>query len=296
MSENILVIRGGAIGDFILTLPVLAALRSRFRDCRLEILGYPKIAALAVGAGLADDVQPIESPRFTGFFAPGGSWPAEASAWFLKFGLIISYLHDPEGVFRANVGRACPAKFIAGPHRPDESLGIHATEQLLRPLEELGIRGAKSEPRLSWPSSVSPRLAVHPGSGSEKKNWPEEKWAELLGRVEGNILLIGGEAEGDRCARLGAELPAERVEMAQNVPMLDLAWRMASCSAFAGHDSGITHLAAALNLPGLALWGESDLATWQPRSRRMKIVRDPAGLKALPVETVWQQLQPLLKG
>jgi heptosyltransferase-2 len=59
--SKILVIRGGAIGDFILTLPVLSALRQQFPNAKLEVLGYPHIAQLAVTGGLADAVRSIEA-------------------------------------------------------------------------------------------------------------------------------------------------------------------------------------------------------------------------------------------
>jgi heptosyltransferase-3 len=299
-GRKILVIRGGALGDFILTLPVLAALRLRFPQHRLEILGYPAVASLAVVAGLADDAVAIESPRFTGFFVPNGSCSAEVAAWFSGFDWIISYLYDPQDVFRSNVARCSSATFIAGPHRPDETLAVHATELLLRPLQALGIRGADSQPRLLLPAipSAPPRLALHPGSGSDRKNWPETKWAELLQLLAEqsscDLLLIGGEAEGDRCARLADTLPSGRAQVAQNLPLVELATRMQTCSAFIGHDSGITHLAAALDLPGLVLWGESVLTTWRPRSARLKILRDPAGMKALPVASVLQELKTFL--
>jgi ADP-heptose:LPS heptosyltransferase len=296
-DERILVIRGGALGDFILTLPVLAALRLRFPRHRLEILGYPSVASLAVAGGLADDVSALESPRFAGFFVPNGSRPAEVAAWFSGFDCIVSYLHDPGNIFRSNVARCSSAPFIAGPHRPDESLAVHAAELLLRPLQALGIRGADPRPRLRLPAlpPVPPRLAVHPGSGSGRKNWPETKWAELLKLLAGqsacDLLLVGGEAEGDRCARLAAALPAGCAHIAQNLPLIELARRMQACSAFIGHDSGVTHLAAALDLPGLVLWGETDLTTWRPQSARMKILRDPAGLEALPVAAVWDAVR-----
>ncbi len=292
-NQRILVIRGGALGDFILTLPVLAALRLRFPQHRLEILGYPSVASLAVAAGLADAVSALESPRFTGFFVPNGAWSAEVAAWFSGFDWIVSYLYDPGDIFRSNVARCSSAPFIAGPHRADETLAVHAAELLLRPLQALGIRGADPRPRLPLPATLSapPRFALHPGSGSERKNWPEAKWAELLQLLAGqsacDFLLIGGEAEGDRCARLAAALPAGRAHMARNLPLIELARRMQACSAFIGHDSGITHLAAALDLPGLVLWGETVLTTWRPQSARMKILRDPAGLEALPVAAVW---------
>jgi heptosyltransferase-3 len=72
-----------------------------------------------------------------------------------------------------------------------------------------------------------------------------------------------------------------------------VAFRMQDCVAFIGHDSGITHLAAALDLPGLALWGESDLTTWRPQSARMEILMNPGGLAALPEAAVWDALQRL---
>jgi ADP-heptose:LPS heptosyltransferase len=295
-GEKILVVRGGALGDFILTLPVLAALRAHFPRHRLEILGCPAAASLAVASGLADRARALESRDFSGLFVPNGSWTGEIGQWFAGFDWIISYLHDPEKVFRSNVARCTSARFVAGPHRPDEAAGVPAAEQLLRPLQALGIDGADPRPRLSLPPSPQRRrLALHPGSGSERKNWPEAKWGELLRllatRSAWEILLIGGEAEGDRCARLAAMLPAGRAELADNLPLIELAGRMQPCAGFVGHDSGITHLAAALDLPGLVLWGETVLTTWAPPSARMKILRHPGGLAGLPVGEVWEALE-----
>jgi ADP-heptose:LPS heptosyltransferase len=179
-------------------------------------------------------------------------------------------------------------------------LAVHAAEQLLRPLQALGINAAGPQPRLPLPALPPSlrHLAVHPGSGSERKNWPEAKWTELLKLLAAqsacDFLLIGGEAEGDRCARLAAALPAGRAQVAQNLPLTELARRIQTCSAFIGHDSGITHLAAALDLPGLVLWGESVLTTWRPQCARLKILRHPAGLKALPVAAVWRALENYL--
>jgi heptosyltransferase III len=294
--SRILVVRGGALGDFVLTLPVLAALRRHFPRHGLEILGYPSVASLAVAAGLADAVRPLESPRFTGLFVPNASCAGDVSDWLAGFDHIISFLHDPDNIFRSNVARCSAARFVAGPHRPDESVAVHASEILLEPLKALGIDAADPRPRLALPAPFPPShgIALHPGSGSPKKNWPEAKWMELLGLLPGEILLIGGEAEGDRCARLAAALPPGRVAVAQNLPLVELATRMQACAAFVGHDSGITHLAAALDLPGLALWGETNLTTWRPRSERIKILRDPAGLQALPVAAVWRELKALL--
>ena len=119
---KILVIRGGAIGDFILTLPVLAALRRHFPETELQVLGYPHIAQLALAGGLVDRVRPIDSRPLAGFFARAGALDGALADYFTGFAVIVSYLYDPDGIFRANVARGSNAQFIAGPHRPDEQL------------------------------------------------------------------------------------------------------------------------------------------------------------------------------
>jgi heptosyltransferase-2 len=152
---------------------------------------------------------------------------------------------------------------------------------------------------LDGPIEYSPDkwLAVHPGSGSPRKNWPEAKWAQLLRRLAAkskwHFLLIGGDAEGARCQRLAAGLPPHRTRLAENLPLAELAQRMRPCAAFIGHDSGVTHLAAALGLPGLVLWGPTNQAVWRPLSDRMRLLQDKRGIKAMPVETVFQEVQLL---
>src|SRR6266446_209812 len=126
MGGKILVIRGGAIGDFILTLPAIAALRGQFPEAHLEVLGYPHIVQLALAAGLVDRVQAIESRPLAGFFARNGELAEDLADYFSEFDLIVSYLYDPDGIFQTNVARCSRAQFIAGLHRPNESEPLHA--------------------------------------------------------------------------------------------------------------------------------------------------------------------------
>jgi heptosyltransferase III len=307
---KILVIRGGAIGDFILTLPAIAALRRQFPRAHLEVLGYPHIVQLAIAGGLVDRVQSIEARALAGFFARSGALEPDLVDYFSEFDIIISYLFDPDEIFKTNVARCSGAQFIAGPHRPDENFRIHATKVYLKPLERLAIFDADELPRLSFklPPLVEPkaakgasarRVAIHPGSGSETKNWPEEKWADLLQRLlnttRHNLLLVGGEAEGERLQWLGAALPPGRVQIAQSLPLADLGRLLQSCAAFIGHDSGISHLAAALGVPGLILWSETIEEIWRPPHDNVVVIKESGGLKAIAVERVARDLALLLE-
>ena len=302
MAGKILIIRGGAIGDFILTLPVLTALRSHLPQASLHVLGYGNIAQLAVAGGLADDVRPIESRALAGFFARNGTLTPELQDYFASFAVIISYLYDPDELFQSNVARCSKAQFIAGPHRPDDRAGLHASDVFLKPLERLAVFDADPVPRLTLAHRLSPiasSLAVHPGSGSERKNWPEQKWAALIERIiessDVRLLLVGGEAEGDRLERLASRLPPDRVEVARNLPLTELGKRLMTCAAFVGHDSGITHLAAALGIPGMALWGETVREVWAPRNPNLEILAHEKGLSGLETEAVFAALEKLLR-
>lgn len=293
---KILVIRGGAIGDFILTLPVLSALRQEFPETHLEVLGYPHIAELAVVGGLVQRARSIEAQPLAVFFARGGDLSPELCDYFGSFDIIISYLYDPDKIFQSNVASCSKAQFLVGPHRPDDTLKIHATKVFLKPLEQLAIFDPEPVPKLILPaaSTSSGPLAFHPGSGSERKNWPVNKWVELIRTIfaetDQRILLVGGEADAARLEFLRDSLPGERLDFARNLSLVDLAKRLQSCAGFVGHDSGISHLAAALGLPGIVLWGDTVEEVWRPVGSKLKVVR---GLHDLSVEQVLAECKAL---
>ena len=296
---KILVIRGGAIGDFILTLPAIAALRRQFPRAWLEVLGYPHIVRLAVAGRLVDRAQYIEARPLAGFFARHGQLAQEMEDYFSEFDLIVSYLYDPDGIFQGNVGRCTPAPFIAGPHRPDEKSGLHAAKAYLQPLERLAIFDADPVPRLTLerePAAVS-YLALMPGSGSPRKNWPESNWADLLrfliDETPLDLLLVGAEAEAERLRRLAAALPPARFRLARSLPLPELGSLLQGCAGFIGHDSGISHLAAALGLPGIVLWSDTIVEVWRPPSPRVAILRHPAGLNCLSAGDVLPRVREM---
>jgi len=305
MRGKILVIRGGAIGDFILTLPAIAALRQQFPEAHLEVLGYTHIVQLAEAGGLVNRVHAIDARGLAGFFARNGELSKELCDYFSEFNIIISYLYDPDEIFKTNIARCSRAQFIVGPHRPDESARHHATEVFLKPLERLAIYDADQVPRLSLvvEETAPPNgsmIALHPGSGSARKNWPEARWKELLFSLASdnsfNLLLVGGEAEGEQLENYAKLLPTDRVRVARSLPLKELARQLKDCAGFIGHDSGITHLAAAVGLPTLALWADTNVSIWRPLGNNVVILQDEAGIAALPVGRVLEQVASLSHG
>jgi ADP-heptose:LPS heptosyltransferase len=293
--NRILVIRGGAIGDFVLTLPAIKLLRDRFPAAHLEILGYKHIVAVAEKRFYADAVRSIESAALAKFFAKNSELPAALRDYFGGFDLILSYLYDPDKIFEANVKTCGAGAFIAGPSKVDNS--EHAAFQLARPLKALGLSLTDPAARL-YPSEADrsairsfrgDSIALHPGSGSETKNWPIENWrglGDVLLSKGHNLLIIAGEADTDRTRLLKTAWNGKPVQFAENLPLPQLA-ALVEGRLFVGHDSGISHLAAAAGARCVLLFGWTDPAIWAPANECVNVLRAPKGkMRLLDVETI----------
>jgi heptosyltransferase-2 len=298
--NRILVIRGGAIGDFILTLPALKALRDAYPNAHVEILGYKHIAALAENRFYAQAIRSIESAQLSRFFAKDAELPSGLANYFAGFDLIVSYLYDPDSIFEDNLRRSGAKKIIRGPAKIDN--GLHATEQLTRPIEELGVPVADHAPKV-FPSeqdrhyareflagSNTPIIAFHPGSGSQRKNWSLENWTELgnyfLRNQSGSLVIVSGEADEARTRKLEDTWQDSGVRFAKSLPLPSLA-AVLEQTIFIGHDSGISHLAAAAGAKSILLFGPTDPAVWAPLNENARVICAPdKDLRRLDVDLV----------
>src|SRR3954452_23719780 len=137
IRPRILVIRGGAIGDFILTLPALRLLREGFPSSHLEVLSYKHIVALAEMSGYANATRSIEYAPLSSFFSHSAQLAPELVTYFGSFQQVISYLFDPDGIFASNLRQAGVRNLIVGPAKMTNE--EHAARQLARPLEQLAL-------------------------------------------------------------------------------------------------------------------------------------------------------------
>ncbi len=285
-APRVLVIRGGAIGDFILTLPALRLLRDTIAGCHLEIIGYPSIAALAKAAGLADSVRSLEHRTMAPLFAKNAPIDEALAEHLRSFNLVVSFLYDPDGLFRASLERVGVKTLIECSPRVQVE-GGHASRQLARGLEKLAMFLEDEHllrAHFSHQLAEQRRVAIHPGSGSKLKNWPLHHWLRLadeLADANTEVVFITGEAEEAR----GMEIPRHTCWHA--LPLVELAQRLGTCTAFLGHDSGISHLAAACGVPSLLLFGPTDPAIWAPPQPWVTVLREESGdLTALDHATV----------
>ena len=298
---KILVIRGGALGDFLVTLPTLRLLREWAPEAHIELLGHPALAEPAAGAGrfYLDAVRSVDRGPLSAFFMPRAVLDPAWMDYIGGFNLVLSYFYDPDQLFETNLRRCEPGRLLLhSPRVPAKFLAPAARyfAEIVRPLElELGekIDGdlvpspADLDGARAFLSGLEPGtrlVAVHPGSGGENKTWPAENWAELGRRLmrrfpDLTLLLIEGEADGD-AAKIVAEAWRDlRLVRARLLPLSILGAVLRRATLYLGHDSGITHLAAASrrDLPIVALFGPTDPAVWAPPRSGVHVLRQALG-------------------
>lgn len=298
---RILVIRGGAIGDFVLTLPALGLLRESFPDAWIEILGYKHIVSLAEGRFYADASRSIEYGPLARFFVRNAELDPELVQYFGSFHQVISYLFDPDHFFEMNLRRCGVKNFLHS--SPTIGDSDHAAKQLAQPLERLALFLEDPAARLHptpedldqarnflGAAAETPFLALHPGSGGERKNWPLDRWVELVQRTQTwqprpRLLICSGEADADRGRILG-RIVSGSIE-AHALPLPLLGGILTHAQLFLGHDSGISHIAGALNIPSVLLFGPTDPEIWAPCNPNVQVLTAPEGsLGGLEVDAV----------
>lgn len=294
MPGRILVIRGGAIGDFVLTLPAIGLLRDAFPDAGIDLLGYRHIVELAVGRHYAAASRSIEYGPLSGFFNPKSELDGELSEYFANFDQVISYLFDPDEFFAGNLRRAGVRNLLlANPKVGDHA---HAAAQLAAPLEQLALfldnpsahlfpsaeDIAAADILLSPPMGGKAIVALHPGSGSDRKNWPIDRWTGLANHFlseQKQLLIIGGESDSERIQHLRASFRGnESVKVVEHIPLPVLAALLARCALFAGHDSGVSHIAAAAGTRCVLLFGPTDPSIWAPANPGVHVIASPSAL------------------
>lgn len=314
---RILIIRGGALGDFIVTLPTLRLLRQRWPDAHIEVLGNPRLAEIAVGRHYLDAVRSVDRGPLSAFFMPRAVLDPEWMDYIGDFELVLSYFYDPDELFLANLQRCNPEQIVTHSPRVPDDFGRPAARHFAGILEPLGLALAEDVASDLFPSpqdvdgaraflhGLKPGtrlVAIHPGSGGESKNWPASAWAELGRRLvaaapDVTLLLIEGEADAEPAQTVleaWKEVPHLR---ARWLPLPILAALLRESVLFLGHDSGITHLAAAArrDLPVIALFGPTDPRVWAPPRPGVRVIRGEPALDKLSVDEVFNAAISVLK-
>lgn len=306
-SRELLVIRPGAIGDTLLTFPVLSALRTTSPSARLTLVGNAQVLPLARWLGVADAVEDYADLRWSALFAEGGLDQSGLAPRLRRAERVVCWLTDIEGLVERNLREAGVTAATVRPGHPPAGTRLHVASYLAQTLGlafEVASAGASCyrlppavlEQELPL-FSVAP-LVIHPGSGSARKCWPASHFAAVVRWAwarDWPVLVLAGPADHGPLAALLGALPAplpDRIQVLVDLPLLRVAAQIQRARCYLGNDSGLSHLAGLLGVPTVALFGPTDPAVWRPLGPAVVAVRSQP-LDQLAVEVVVRHIAQL---
>ena len=315
--NRILIIRPCAIGDFVQTLPALKVLRVAFPEAYIEISGNLSTIAIGKNSHYADSISRFDSPEMSYLFRKDGDSPQSLIDHVGSFNLVIVYLNDDENLLSANITSLGVDNVITFDPRPFNKLQMdesrhyekqpvtpHIIDHLLKPVLSLGITensiDKKSRIYISEEERIRAKsfldkscaynncgkklVAIHPGSGSRKKNWPLQQFIEiakyLLNSYDIKLLILSGPADELIMPVMRESLKREDVIFVESMQLESLVAVMEQADLYIGNDGGISHVTAAVGVQSLLIYGPTDPDIWAPRGSNVKIVR--SGYKCAP--------------
>lgn len=262
----------GSLGDSVLLWPALRALLAAGERVTIVADGSKaRLAARELGIEGVD----AEQARFAALWREDESVePERGVRRVIAVGMAES---EPAcAVWLANAKRMFPGAAVEGvPGRLDRGKAIELARRF-DPAGGVPVPAIRSNP--------GGPVVFHVGAGSRDKQWGIDRWRDLAVRIEGEAIVLAGEVEAERFTR------DERREFNAMggrylFDLLALADVLRGASLFIGGDTGPTHLAAALGVPTVALFGPTDPARWAPIGPRVEIVRAPR-IAAISVDGV----------
>jgi len=252
-------------------------------------MGRPERLSLVAFDLQAQSLHSIDQAGMAYFYVDGGTLPSSISAFFSSCPVILVFGKSSRKSLVENLKKAGAEQVILLPSFPPEGLKVHAADYLVDSLKASGFEGKNSFSPLRLPEDAmslargflgtlglkegAPVLAIHPGSGSLNKNWAPENFARVADRVSERtkVLLISGPAQ-DGVEEVRKAMKKAIPLIAENLRLIQLAAVLILSTAYLGNDSGITHLAAALGVPTVAIFGPTDPAIWGPRGPGVRLL------------------------
>ncbi len=306
-ADRILIRGVNWIGDAVLTLPAIRAVRRAFPDAQISLLVKPWVAEIFKESPDIDDiifydeqykgvigklklVRVLRQKKFDKAILLQNAFDAALIAWLAGIPERIGYKRDFRGFF---LTKAIPVK--------NNAAGEHQVYYYLNLLKEAGIKTVTAEPyiylsdeererarALLNPSPItphpSPLIGINPGAtyGSAKR-WPTEHFAELIRRIrnelDGRVVIFGSAAEVEIADEIVKKLeprtpnPEPRIlNMTGKTNLRELAALISECDVFITNDSGPMHISAALHVPTAALFGSTDSSATGPFRNGHKVI------------------------
>ncbi|HMD10629.1 MAG TPA: lipopolysaccharide heptosyltransferase II [Candidatus Acidoferrum sp.] len=301
------------VGDAIMALPALRCVRSRFPEAEITILARPYVAFIYQNQQVCDKtvfldyksdiVDELRAQKFDVALLLQNAFEAAWLAWRAGIPERIGYARDGRSLL---LTKAVPVP------KPGE-IPLHEQYyylELLRRAGWLASLPSQSFIGLDVPeenrqraaefllsSGVSPhsmRIAIGAGASyGSAKCWPPDRFAELANRLQAHgsaeVILFGTSSEAPVSSAIAMGMHRPPIDLTGETSISDLPALLSQCHLFIGNDSGAMHVAAAVGLPVVAVFGPTDPFGTAPVTPRCSIVQEkpycsPCFLRRCPTD------------
>lgn len=277
---KLVVLHQGAIGDFLLTLSVIQAVRETLGADEVTAVATASSARLAAGRSAVDEWRSPEDLGLYRLFCSDLPLSEQMAEVLARADWVLNFLCGPGEGIDERLRSMTTSQIVSVDPRPTTATREHRrhiTSQWAEHIRHAGWPVSDPTParidvgdRTKFRSAARPRrILVHPGSGGEAKCWPLDRFFQVADMLN----------QADVAWMLGpAELELARSVQARDEPLLvedDLAKaaeQMSGFDLYLGNDSGMTHLAAALGLKTIAIFAATDPRIWRPLGDHVSVV------------------------
>jgi heptosyltransferase II len=310
------------VGDAIMALPALRAVRSKFPDSPISILARPHVADIYRGQEICDEligydpmgehrgrggrqrlVSALRSQQFDIALLMQNAFEAAWLAWRAHIPRRIGYARDGRSLLLSHPIRV-PRPGEIPPHEKFYYLelvrragwleGLPAVDHIMLQVSESARRHAAETLLEAGASRNARRIAIGAGASyGSAKCWPPERFAEWANRFleknDADLILFGTSSEVPVSSAIIANMHRRPTDLTGKTNIADLPALLSQCHLFLGNDSGAMHVAAAVGLPVVAIFGPTDPLGTAPVTPRCTIVQDkpycsPCFLRRCPTD------------
>lgn len=313
-GSRILAVQIAGMGDFTLAVPAIRALRRANPSGTLDLLTSEKAKGAALGCPHIDAIETLDARHIPVAGVHPSAGMGEVISLIRKirrrrYGLAVNLmgLYSPRGAVRMGwLLRSPGIPRLAGRNTLGAGAFYHYSidEDLAAPLNErdahlvlvrrLGADGGGGDSLETWPSEEEerfaesiarkmpgqgPLIAVNPGTDRPEKDWPEERFLEVMRalreRRSARFLLTGGPAEAALAARLAEGLGPHALDTVGKIGYQGTASLMRRCDLVLTTDTAALHLAWAAGVRGVALFRKENLGRYRPATDRITCLTGP---------------------